>query len=95
MQLADFVAKRCEEELPSKGIQTLTSSGQALNFLKTENTSILYRTYLKLSLDNPTPLTQKEYFAKIDKAIEQVASGQAKTLTKELQKELLGVRAIR
>jgi len=41
--------------------------------------------------EEQTLLSESEFIAKIDKSVNQVASGQTKTLTKEQQKEFLGL----
>jgi len=44
-----------------------------------------------IAQSNDTLLTEEEFFAKIDHSIQQAEEGKVKTLTKEKQKEFLGL----
>ena len=46
----------------------------------------------EIALDNDeTLLSEEEFYSKIDKSIEQAQNGRTKVLSKEAQKELLGL----
>lgn len=55
------------------------------NFL--EEMKIRFRT----EKEDDTLMTEEEFYAKIDRSIKQAEEGKVKTLTKEKQKELLGL----
>lgn len=45
----------------------------------------------EMSKADDTLMTENEFYAKIDRAVQQAEEGNVKTLTKEEQKELLGL----
>ncbi len=44
-----------------------------------------------IAKSDDTLMTEKEFYAKIDRSIQQAKEGKVKTLTKEKQKEILGL----
>lgn len=56
--------------------------------------SLLEEMKVRFEMGKPndeTLLSEKEFYAKIDKSIEQAENGKLKTLAKDRQKELLGL----
>ncbi len=53
--------------------------------------SLLEELKVRFEMGDDALLSEKEYFSKIDKSIEQAENGEVKTLSKDKQKELLGL----
>lgn len=55
--------------------------------------SLLEEMKVRFEISKPDEalLSEKDFYAKIDKSIQQAENGELKTLTKEKQKELLGL----